>query len=77
MYKLIPGLNQILEDWEEKLASKIHEGLIVFTEEEDYLLEKFRHSRESSYASISTKSKSSSISIVSNSNNTIQTTSRS
>ena len=77
LYKLIPGLNQVVDNWEEKHSSKIHEGLLVFSDSDSYLMEKFRYNRESSYSSISNKTKTLNLSMTSISSNSIPLDSRS
>ena len=45
-YKMLLGINQIAENWKESQVSKIYEGLFVYTDKEEYLIEKFRHAKE-------------------------------
>ena len=61
-YKCILGLHQILELWEDRMANKIYEGLFIFSENPDYLFEKFRYTRDNT-VSVNTQSKSKSMSV--------------
>ena len=67
---MLPGLNQITENWQDNLTSKIYEGLLIFPAREEYLQEKFKHTRESNMSQAS-KSRSSSLSILSSSSGSV------